>query len=273
MKQIFYKISALFLVFLFTFSCEDVIEVQTPSIPPKLVIEASLNWFMGSSGNNQEIRLSLTAPYFSDTVQTASGAVITVSDSKGNTFNFIEVDNSGIYRTSNFLPEINETYNLSIVFDNETYVATESMKSVSPITRVEQKNNGGFTENETELKAYYTDPADEENFYFFEFINNSQVALEAYNDVFNNGNEIFGFYSEEDLTTGDEIIIRNYGVSQQFYKFMFILLQQNNDENGDPFEVQPATLRGNCINITNPENFPLGYFRVSQANQFNYTIK
>jgi len=68
------------------------------------------------------------------------------------------------------------------------------------------------------------------------------------------------------------VIIKNYGISEQYYNFMFLLLQQTTDNSGGPFETQPATVRGNCINITNPENYPLGYFRVSQANQYNYTV-
>lgn len=267
----------IFLLFfnLIFLGCEDVIEVDVPTTEPKLVIEASLNWFKGTNGNNQEIKLTLTAPYFNDGVLPATGATVTVTNGNNTTFNFGEVDNTGLYRTPNFIPEIGQSYSLSIIYDGETYVANTTMQSVSTITRVEQKDNGGFTEDETELKAYYNDPADEENFYFFEFINSekAQVSLEVYNDEFTNGNEIFGFYSDEDLESGDDMIIRMYGVSEQFYEFMFILLQQNNDENGDPFEVQPATIRGNCINTTNPDNFPLGYFRASEAHQFDYTVE
>jgi PAS domain S-box-containing protein len=37
--------------------------------------------------------------------------------------------------------------------------------------------------------------------------------------------QIFGFYTEEDLEAGDIVTIRNYGVAERFYEFMFILLQ------------------------------------------------
>ncbi len=87
-----------------------------------------------------------------------------------------------------------------------------------------------------------------------------------------NGNEIFGFYIEENLDPGESVIIRNHGVSERFYEYMFILLQQLEDAGGGPFETQPATVRGNCINQTNPNNFPLGYFRLSEVDEFVYTI-
>ena len=32
-----------------------------------------------------------------------------------------------------------------------------------------------------------------------------------------------------------------------------------------PFNTVPFQLRGNIVNITNPENFPFGYFRISEV--------
>jgi hypothetical protein len=260
---------------MFAISCEDVIQIDAPTIPPKLVIEASINWIKGNSGNFQSIKLSLSAPYFDTQILPANNAEITVTDSSNNTFIFSENGDTGIYVTYNFIPKINEEYTLNITYQNETYIGTETLKSVNSITRVGQENDKGFLGDETELKAYYNDPADEENYYFFEFINdkNSLVDLEIYDDEFTNGNETFGFYSKEDLNTGDEIIIRNYGISKRFYEFIFLLLQQNSSESGSPFETQPTSVRGNCVNITNPSNYPFGYFRLSEADQFIYTIK
>ena len=275
MKGNFNNIFRVLLLSLIIFSCEDVIDVDVPSSEPKLVIEASLNWFQGSSGTSQNIKLSLTAPFFDETIPPANGATVIVTDESNNVYNFIENGNTGVYSSSTFSPQLDETYNLSVTYEGETYIASETLKPVSLITRVEQENDGGFSGDETELKAYYTDPEDEENYYFFEFINlkTGIIDLEVYDDEFTNGNEIFGFYSEEDLEQGDLIDIRIYGVSERFYEYMFILLQQNDEDGGDPFEVQPATIRGNCINITNPDNFPLGYFRISEADEFNYTIQ
>ena len=59
------------LLFLVTTSCEDAIEVNAPTENPRLVIDASINWFKGTIGNEQEIKLSLTTPYFENSVPTA----------------------------------------------------------------------------------------------------------------------------------------------------------------------------------------------------------
>ena len=257
------------------FTCEDVIDVDLNTSQPRLVIDASLNWFKGTVGNDQEIRLSLTAPFFDDDVPPATGAQVQVIKGNDEVFVFTEEGNSGVYKNVNFIPELDETYDLEIIYQGETYIATETMKSVVPIEFVEQSNDGGFSGEEIELKAYYTDPANIENYYFFEFLSDAipVPSLDVNDDEFTDGNQIFGFYSEEDVSAGDIITIRNYGVSERFYEFMFVLLQQSPSEGGSPFETQPATVRGNCQNITNPDNFPLGYFRASEASEFIYTIQ
>jgi len=254
-------------------SCEDVIDIDLNSAEQRLVIDGSLNWVKGSQGNNQYIRLTLSAPFFDESVPSASGAEVIVTDLNNNTFNFIEEENTGIYINNSFIPVIDGVYNLTIIYNNETYTATEKLIPVSPIEYVEQKNEGGFSGEETEIKTYYTDPRGVENYYLFEFSNNLTKSLEVYDDEFTDGNQIFAFYSDEDITTGDELIIKNYGISKQFYEFMNLLLQQTDDESGDPFELQPATVRGNCINQTNPDNYPLGYFKASEVSIFNYTIE
>ncbi|MCF8273119.1 MAG: DUF4249 domain-containing protein [Flavobacteriaceae bacterium] len=270
MKKLIYIIT---LITLFT-SCEEVIDLNVPSENPRLVIEASINWFKETTGNNQQIKLTLTAPYFDNLVPPANGAEIKITDSNNNIYTFIEDGLTGIYKNSSFVPVLNETYYLTIIYKEETYTASETLTSVASLEYVDQNNNGGFSGNETELKAIYTDPVNEENYYFFEFISDIPVvpSLEVYKDEFTNGNQMFGFYTEEDLATGDKVTIRNYGVSKGFYNYMFLLLQQNSQEGGGPFETQPATVRGNCINQTNSKNYPLGYFRASEVDELIYTV-
>ena len=270
------KILKYIAVLLLIVSCEDVVDIDVPNENPRLVIDASINWLKGTTGFSQRIKLTLSAPFFDDAIPPANNATVSITNTNNDVFTFIEDGTTGIYYNTNFVPEINETYTLTIVYENETYIGTEILQSVVPIDFIEQTENGGFTGGDIEIKAYYTDPEDEENFYFFEF--DSSVPeipnLDVYNDEFTNGNQIFGYYTEEELEAGDIVTVRNYGVSERFYNFMFIILQQNSEEGGDgPFEAQPATVRGNCINTTNPDNYPLGYFRVSEVDQVVYTVE
>lgn len=198
-----------------------------------------------------------------------------ITDQHDRTYNFVEEGVTGIYKNTNFRPIIDNHYSLKIIYNDQTYIGQETLKSVVSLDYIQQNNEAGFTGKDKELKAYYTDPVDEKNFYLFQFKSNTnpRTSLSIYEDRYNNGNQIFGYYSDEDLEVGDQVTIKNYGISERFYNYMFILLQQNNDASGGPFEMQPASVRGNCVNQTNPQNFPLGYFRLSEVVEHIYTIQ
>lgn len=261
--------------FVFLISCEDVIELDLDSEEPRLVIDASINWIKGTSGNEQTIKLSLTTPYFSDAIHAANNAIVTISDENNNFFEFLEEGNSGLYKSSNFIPVIGEKYFLTIQYENETYVAEETFIEVNDYDFIQQAEGAGFSGEDFEIKAFFTDPVDVENHYLFEFqpeiLNIPDLGV--YEDRFTNGNQMFGYYSNEDLEVGQVVTIKNYGISKEFYNYMFILLQQNSQDSGGPFETQPSTVKGNCSNQTNSENYPLGYFRLSEVAIIDYTIE
>ncbi|MEM9686130.1 MAG: DUF4249 domain-containing protein [Bacteroidota bacterium] len=251
-------------------SCEDVIDVELDTAPPRLVVEASINWFKGTVGDTQAITLTTTTSFYNEDVPPASGATVTIIDEMGNTFNFTENGATGIYENNAFLPVIDREYTLTIIYQGETYTATETLKSVTTLESVEQNDAGGFTGESTEIKIYYTDPASEKNYYFFKFESPYSNDLDVYDDKFFNGNQIFALFFEEDFVPGDEVTIQSFGISQSYYNYMFTLLS-NLGEGG--FESQPATVKGNIVNQTNPDNFAFGYFRLSEADEFTYVIE
>ena len=138
------KIIYLFLLSAIILSCEDVIQVDLETAETRLVIDASLNWEKDTTGNDQQIKLSLTAPYYNTNIPPATGATVTVTDTNNNTFNFIEENSTGLYKNNTFIPELNGEYTLNILYKNEKYVATEILTQVTSIDFVEQKNDGGF---------------------------------------------------------------------------------------------------------------------------------
>lgn len=256
------------------YTCEDLIDVELNETAPRLVIEASINWYKNTTGNQQSVKLSLSAPFFEESTPPANGAIVNITDTNSNTFNFIEDSNTGNYINTNFLPVLNSEYTLSINYDGENYTAKEILTPVVPIDYIEQDNEGGFLGDEIEIKVYFTDPVDIDNYYLFEYYTEVEdISLDVADDKFIDGNQIFGFYSGEELETGNELTIRHYGLSKQYYEFMFILLQQGSEDGGGPFETQPATVRGNCINTTNEDNYPFGYFRLSEVEEQIYIIE
>lgn len=149
------------------------------------------------------------------------------------------------------------------------------MKSVAPINEIIQNNQGGFTGKNIEIKTYYTDPANETNYYLYKYNYSNQVTQNFYadEDTFFQGNEFFSISQNDNLKIGDKIIVTHYGVSKTYYNYMKVLISVAGNTGGSPFQSPPATVKGNIINITNPDDFPLGYFSLSEADSKTYTIE
>ncbi|PVW13572.1 DUF4249 domain-containing protein [Marixanthomonas spongiae] len=253
-------------------SCEEVVDVDLNEGEPKLVIDAKITKNIEDDSSITRVKLSTTVPFFDSEINLVNGATVTITDEKGTVYT-IENTSDGVYEYPGFNPLPNTNYTLEIVYKNEVYTATEQLQPVVPLEFVEQRNDGGFDGESIELKVFFTDPANEENYYFFEAITESGSGYDALEDKFFDGNLIFGFLSTDDLETGDQVTFYLHGTNEQFYNFIFILLQQGSDASGGPFETQPATVRGNLVNETNPDNFPLGYFRISETSVLNYTVQ
>lgn len=257
--------------FLLMISCEEVIEVELDESAPRLVVEASLLWQKGTEGNFQVIKLTTTAPYFDDGTPPAENALVSVTSETGEIYNFEEID-PGIYANEQFAPEINKRYELSIVYQDETYTAMETLIPVSELQFIEQNSNGGFGGEDTELKIYYNDPEGVDNYYLFRFLFDN-LSIQISEDEFTDGNLSFAYFSSEDLNPGEEVGFEIQGISERFYEYIFILRSQAGTNGGGPFQTQPTTVRGNIVNITNPENFAFGYFRASETDFLAYTIE
>lgn len=257
--------------FVLMISCEEVVEVELKESAPRLVVEASLLWQKGTEGNFQVIKLTTTAAFFDDETPPAEGAQISILSETGELYNFEEID-PGIYLNEQFAPELHKRYELSIIYQDETYMAMESLIPVSELQFIEQNSNGGFGGEDTELKVYYNDPAGVDNYYLFRFLFDD-LAIQLYEDEFTDGNLNFAYFSNEDLVPGEEVGFDIQGISKNFYEYMFILRSQAGTNGGGPFQTQPTTVRGNIVNITNPDNFAFGYFRASETDFLAYTIE
>ncbi|RKE98808.1 DUF4249 domain-containing protein [Ichthyenterobacterium magnum] len=276
------KIVVLFTLVLVS-SCEDVIDVNVPTANPRLVIEASLDWEKGTAGNNQTIKLSTSTPYFDTTVNNeVTGALVKVTNAITNDeYNFID-QNDGTYTITNFVPIINDSYVLEVIYNGETYTATETLKSVSEINRVEQSIEGGFDDEVLDVSIFWDDPAGQENYYLIKFKEQGDLLpiLEDQSDEFSNGNEMDDFFEKDreddddqnEFNPGDVVDISLYGISERYYNYIRLLIEQY-DSGGDPFSSNSAEIRGNCINTTNAQNYAFGYFRLSEFDTVNYIFE
>jgi hypothetical protein len=274
MKNIVYYTSIIFTLLLLS-SCEDVIDVELQTAAPKLVVEANINWQKGTTGSAQNIKLSTTTTYFSNTFPKVNNATVTIKNSVNNVFVFTEQAATGIYKCLNFVPQLNETYTLTIVHNGQTYVATETLKPVTDILDIEQDNQGGFLGDQIDVKAFYKDPANISNFYLYNYSysNNEKPDFQVDEDLFFQGNTFFSNSQNSKLKKNDIVTITHFGISQQYYSYLRILLSIAGNTGGGPFQSPPATVKGNVVNQTNFSDFPLGYFSLSESDTENFTIQ
>lgn len=264
-------------------SCTDVIDVEVQQGLTRLVVQASIDWEKGTNGNEQAIYLSTSTEFFDTTSNTAvTGAFVSITnDATGAEFIFTDqID--GSYATSEFVPVLNQSYTMLIVHDGETYTAQETLTTVTDITRLYQDREDGFNDEELELHVEYTDPEDEENYYLFKFQRDGDLLpqFEVGDDEFINGNKVDEWFEldEDDdtekidvLQPGDVVTIEMYGISESYYDYMDILIDQIGGVG--IFATTPVAVKGNCINRTNPDNYAHGYFRLTQVNRERYTFE
>lgn len=263
-------------------SCIDVIDVDLQTADSKLVIEASIDWEKGTSGNEQTIKLSISEPYFDNTSSNnVTGASVKVTnDNSGTDFIFTD-QNNGKYITENFIPKLNQSYTLEVIYDGEIHIAKETLMPVVDISKITQSTEKGSNKNAIDVSVSFIDPADEENYYLMKFQEQEDLlpTLYATSDEFTNGNEMTITYekiddeetNEEELKPGDILNIDLYGISKNYYNYIQILINQN--EGNGLFNSTPVALKGNCTNPSNPDNYAHGYFRLTQVDRKVYTIE
>ncbi|WP_130735132.1 DUF4249 domain-containing protein [Flavobacterium sp. J27] len=255
-------------------SCEDVVNIDLDTATPRLVIDAAIQWKKGTTGNEQIIRLTETTGFYEDQNPIASGATVFITHN-GNTYNFIENIGTSDYVCTNFDPVINDTYTLTVIYKGQTYMATDELYATPEIESIEQSVVSGFGgDDNIEVKFFFQDNGAEDNFYLIGFKNSTIVFPEygVVDDEFFQGNQMFGLYID-DLQPNDQLILSLQGISNRYSNYMDKLLNIAGTDGANPFTTAPATLRGNIVNQTNPNNFPYGYFSLGEVDTENYIVQ
>lgn len=246
---------------LLTTACEEVIQLDLPTETPRLTVDASLQMTPNET-LTQWVELSLSGGFYQEQNPIISDASVQLIDLRNNqTIEFVYDPVLENYRMD-FTPSFNTDYRLRVVYDNETYESTiEQLMHAVPIQNLEQGDNSLFAGDEKEVIISYTDSAERDDFYLFDFGLQKFLATK---DEFYQGNLFTFSHFYEELQTGDVALIKIMGIDERHFNFMTILIDQTED-GGNPFSSTPSTVRGNLSNLTNPDHYPMGYFRLSET--------
>ena len=131
---------SMIIIALFMLSCQEIIDVDLDQGERRLVVEGRVALFQDRDTAVQEIRLSTTADYFSNTsAPAASNAQVTITDNTAGLSFILEEAEPGLYRTDDLSPRIGNEYELTIMFDGNTYRARETLIVVPPIDSIYQE--------------------------------------------------------------------------------------------------------------------------------------
>lgn len=287
------------LLLLIGFGCEDVIEVDAPADPPRLVVEGLLRVDMAEPYIPVRIRLSSSAGFFDPVPLTqAERVLIQVERFDGDQLieSFTsslaeETPGSGVY-----IPDPNATFDqriptiflnaevrftLQIRHEGRQYVGQTWYQPVVPIDFLVQGRATLLEGDETEVIVAFTDPAATQDHYVFEFDPGEFLITE---DTFFQGQFFqFSYFYEDPIPTGTVKTVRLLGADASFAAYMELLVEQSEQEG--PFQTPVATVRGNIVDATDidnrdlfdntgrPQAFPLGYFAVVEETTAELTIQ
>ena len=268
--------------------CEDVVDVETPSEPPRLSLDALIRLDLSQTTQRVKVKAGLTGSFFGEP-QPATLSLITIANpEKPNTFenpNYIVLEESapGVYegfKNTDFFTS--GELLLQVEYEDQIYLARTRFVPTVPIDSLAQGDGTLFNGDETEVIVSFTDDGDRDDFYLFDFDFNEYLVTE---DEFYQGQQFtFSYFYDGNLEPGMEVEISIMGVDEGLYAYMDQLIEQAGDLQG-PFQTPAATVRGNIINATdidnidsfdnvdNPNNFVLGYFAVVQELKSSITIE
>jgi len=272
MKKIY--IWTLLIVLLFS-NCEKVVDIDVPTIEPKLIIDASFEVLFNATPvtANVVVKLKLSTDYFDETIPTVSDAIVFLTNTIDNSvINFSDVNLNGNFTPIiNFIPKDAIEYELTVIYKSEIYKGTATKVKSTQIDSAIQGDETLFSGKEIEIKVAFKDNVDTENYYLFNFTNNLFLPLE--DRFFNGTNYNFSFfYQEDEIEVPTNVTVTMSGITKDYFTYFRILQNQSGTSGGGPFQSVPSSLLGNVINTTNEANFPLGYFHISETDIINLDL-
>lgn len=176
MKKIIYLLSILNIL-VFT-SCTKVIDINLNENDPKLVIEATIN----ADSSTHYVSLTNSINFDEDVAPpVVTGATITIKEVNGGALGTYSYDaNKGKYVVNNFLVKEGETYELTVVANGKSHVATSTVPSrvkLDSIKVVKYPFGPNLTYTIVPMRK---DPAGITNYYQFKLSRDEKPLLGIY---------------------------------------------------------------------------------------------
>ena len=262
-----------FILFIFIFlGCEKVIDLETDFNDTRLVVDANISKHRDSLNAKASVKLSETVPYFSDEESIINDAIVSIEINQKTHELYYDNPTKLYVADINFI-ENNSEFVLLIEHKKNNYTSSSKLIKTPKIESVVFGDRKSLNKDEVELKVTFTDPPEEGNYYLWKFGPKKSGKFDYLPalDKYINGNKFtFSFFIDktEYLQDSDYINVEINGITEDYFNYLNILTSQAGAQNGRPFSTSSSVIKGNVVNNTNLENFPLGYFRVYEFDYF-----
>jgi hypothetical protein len=262
------KIPALlFILLLFIYGCEKVIDVDLNEAAPALVIEGNFI----SDQRRAEVILTMTTSYF-DTLQPSkvTGAKVSIEDENGHKFSLHE-SSKGKYVFWGLPPVLKSIYKLTVEVNNKIYTAASELNPPVAVDSVtwEYDDGGSFFDAGYYLNVWFFDPPGTENFYRIQIYRNrllksSTDDLIVFNDRYIDGNKVEISLFNDPYYLNDTVVVQLISLDKDVYEYYKTL---NEVINTNPGSAAPANPNSNFTNGA------LGYFSAWSSDTLSVIIK
>ena len=239
-------------------SCEDVIEVETPTEPPRLIVDGIIKIDTSEAFTTARIKITTSSSFFEDNTPVSVDLVRIQNfeygfDNPGlsNYIDFGETE-PGVYESgNNTVFFIKGRLDLYVNYNEERYYASTMFVPTSPIDSMKQGTETLFSDDETEIIVAFTDNGERNDFYILDFDFNEYLVTE--DEFYQGQNFEFSYFYDNRLEPETELNISILGADETFYNYMNQLIVQSGSNQG-PFQTPVATVRGNVFNVTGLDN-------------------
>ncbi len=266
MKNIFF-----ILLLIFTFGCEDVIQVDIDSGKPQIVIEARIT----NSLNNNFVKITESTDFYNpNTYNTISGAEVIVKENDDKEYLFEETS-PGKYQHNQLIVIPRNKYSITVQYNGEKYSAVSNVPQGLNIDSLNYviKKRPFKKEKFLELHVYFQDNKNQKDFARFVVYKNGEKInkIFVYNDRLTNGNYINYFFfnfDKESFHLGDKIFVEMQTIDEQTYKYYRTLKNAVAQQQRGPFgSAAPANP------TTNWSNNAFGYFSAFTVSTGSVILK
>lgn len=186
---------SLFAIGLFFISCQKEIDVDLNDANPQVVIEAIYT----AEDSTVRVHVSKTSSFFDNaTPPSVDNATVVITDQFGNSSSVNSIGN-GDYLLTNYAPQFNTTYNMTVVVDGTTYQADCKLNQPVALEDITYTLIPGFFGSDSGYVANlrFYDPVGVVNYY--------AIVLSLNGEEYNELTEIF---RQDDLLSDGNFVER-----------------------------------------------------------------